>query len=164
MSTNTKSALCVLVPPHEDLQAVRRQHDQAYDRWPPHINLVFPFVDHLDDPRIDDAIRGFGAFEVTLSNKLDFFAQRKQRTVHMVPSVDTERSLAALHARVVASMNLAPPKRPYCGHLTVGQIPKSQHPDVLGPIAPIHFVCQEVAVLTRTDDTPFRIHRTISLQ
>lgn len=28
----------------EQIQGLREKHDPAYKRWPPHINIVFPFV------------------------------------------------------------------------------------------------------------------------
>ena len=40
------TALCV-IPPAELcalIERTRAQHDKAYARWPPHINLLFPFV------------------------------------------------------------------------------------------------------------------------
>jgi 2'-5' RNA ligase len=35
----------VIVPDQQDqIQAIREKYDTAYDRWPPHINVEFPFV------------------------------------------------------------------------------------------------------------------------
>ena len=30
---------------NEQIQAIRQKHDPAYERWMPHINFCFPFVD-----------------------------------------------------------------------------------------------------------------------
>lgn len=41
-----KSAL-VLLPPSsiaKPIEALRRKHDKHFDRWPPHINLIYPFL------------------------------------------------------------------------------------------------------------------------
>ena len=27
------------------IQSIREKHDPAYERWPPHINISFPFVE-----------------------------------------------------------------------------------------------------------------------
>ena len=41
-----RSAICLI--PHRSawpsIQAVRSIHDKAYTRWPPHINLLYPFL------------------------------------------------------------------------------------------------------------------------
>ncbi len=43
-------ALCILPPPalSTSIDAIRRAHDKAFVRWPPHINLAFPFVDDVN--------------------------------------------------------------------------------------------------------------------
>ena len=28
----------------EEVQAIREKHDPAFQRWPPHMNIAFPFV------------------------------------------------------------------------------------------------------------------------
>lgn len=45
-----KSALAIIIPNHEAaefIQAVRKQHDPQFDRWPPHINVLYPFVEDI---------------------------------------------------------------------------------------------------------------------
>jgi 2'-5' RNA ligase superfamily len=49
--TSYETALCV-VPPLSycrEVDKLRELYDKAYGRWPPHINLIYPFVgiDHL---------------------------------------------------------------------------------------------------------------------
>jgi hypothetical protein len=38
------TALVVIPDQIDQIQPIRKQYDTAYDRWPPHINLVFPFA------------------------------------------------------------------------------------------------------------------------
>ena len=41
------TSLCV-IPPKElwdEINKIRKNHDKAFDRWPPHINILFPFVE-----------------------------------------------------------------------------------------------------------------------
>ena len=50
-SVATWTALCLVLhkkdneKPYEAVQYIRKSHDKAYDRWMPHINIFFPFVD-----------------------------------------------------------------------------------------------------------------------
>lgn len=49
-----KSALVVMPPPEAwiAIQRVRMVHDKSYYRWPPHLNVLYPFLP-------DDATGGF---------------------------------------------------------------------------------------------------------
>jgi hypothetical protein len=41
----------IIAPPAsliEPIQKIRKEHDKAYDRWMPHVNLAFPFFDPVD--------------------------------------------------------------------------------------------------------------------
>ncbi len=43
------SALALLPPTElcEQIENVRKAHDKAFERWPPHINLLFPFIPEM---------------------------------------------------------------------------------------------------------------------
>ena len=62
-----RSALCIVPPPTAwgPLQALREALDPAWPRWPPHINLVWPFVPeaafHGLLPRLRAAVAGIGS-------------------------------------------------------------------------------------------------------
>lgn len=47
------TALCVIPPKHfwPLLNDLRSLYDKAYEKWPPHINLVYPFVQTENLPR-----------------------------------------------------------------------------------------------------------------
>lgn len=38
------TALVVIPDQIDQIQPIRKLYDTAYERWPPHINLVFPFA------------------------------------------------------------------------------------------------------------------------
>ncbi len=52
-------AAVVLIPPAEiwePIQAVRRRHDPAVDRWMPHVTLLYPFLSAEELPRAADEL------------------------------------------------------------------------------------------------------------
>ncbi|KAI0386064.1 hypothetical protein F5Y04DRAFT_245391 [Hypomontagnella monticulosa] len=53
-----ETALCVIPPKHlwPVIDNLRRVYDSAYKKWPPHINLVYPFVPIQDLQRASEAI------------------------------------------------------------------------------------------------------------
>lgn len=53
-----KSALCILLPYHlmQPVQKIRCFKDKSYVRWPPHINLLYPFWE--DKGRLAHALHG----------------------------------------------------------------------------------------------------------
>jgi len=46
-TSNTSNSACVIIPPQDlwdRIQEIRGEHDTSFDRWPPHINLLWPFI------------------------------------------------------------------------------------------------------------------------
>lgn len=77
-----------IVPPAEEvecwdkLQSIRyKLQDKGYYRWPPHINLLYPFVESdlfpLVLPQIADAIKDISPFSLTLERFGTFGGKRK---------------------------------------------------------------------------------------
>ncbi|MBN1206467.1 MAG: DUF504 domain-containing protein [Myxococcaceae bacterium] len=67
-------AAVVLIPPEElwgPIQALRAEHDRNYQRWMPHVTLLYPFVpeEHFAEAEelITQALRDLAPFQVTLS-------------------------------------------------------------------------------------------------
>ena len=55
------SALCIIPPPAvwQRLQTARCFRDESYARWPPHINLLYPFA--ADGPDLQAALPSLGS-------------------------------------------------------------------------------------------------------
>jgi hypothetical protein len=73
-----KSAIC-LVPPRrvwQQIQEIRCFKDKSFVRWPPHVNLLYPFYEDQGDTfaraakRCSEALQGFSAFQVQLPTVL----------------------------------------------------------------------------------------------
>ena len=53
--SRTYSTAVVLVPPQDvwpEIQAIRQQYDRHFDRWMPHITLLYPFRSREDWPSL----------------------------------------------------------------------------------------------------------------
>mmetsp|Transcript_26660 Transcript_26660/g.23473 ORF Transcript_26660/g.23473 Transcript_26660/m.23473 type:complete len:198 (+) Transcript_26660:1-594(+) len=96
-STN-ECALC-FIPPQElwpEIQKIRQKYDPAYQRWMPHINIFFPFIDSRYFPQISEYIQNdiikkhdFKAFDIQLSRFDVFDRVRGQLTQQENTRIET---------------------------------------------------------------------------
>ncbi|MFB1484468.1 poly(A) polymerase [Corallococcus sp. RDP092CA] len=166
----------VLIPPEDvwgPIQALRKEHDAKFQRWMPHLTLLYPFVPEEDfetaEAILADALQGVVPFEVTLSS-FEHFEHRANATAWLRPDEQPPGALAALHAKLVAAL-------PECAssahggftpHLSVGQLPRSS--DIPRTLAdwqrgwrPLKFRVGELCLIRRKGDTPFEVIRRIPL-
>lgn len=100
-----------------------RVHDKAYNRWMPHINLVYPFMPDTDNgnafleaaDKIAKAVSYFRPFEIHFTaNSFKYFVHRKSCTLWLKPErsassgtkpkteeCDTEHDVGEMHADVL---------------------------------------------------------------
>src|SRR4051812_45734334 len=64
----------VIMPPEslwQPIQRIRRAHDKSFQRWPPHINLLYPFLPSSEFPSaakvIREKLKDFEPFSLKLS-------------------------------------------------------------------------------------------------
>lgn len=140
-----KSALVLL--PHASITApidsVRRLHDRHFKRWPPHINLLYPFLASLlaspsekaeegtenSSPqlkqsvraRIQKAVQPFQPFVISLiaDSPGVFSHSKRSKTVWLGPSTDSIQRLQ--HALQSEFSECDADQRPFTPHLSVGQ-------------------------------------------
>lgn len=172
MTTNTKSAICI-IPPIEYLshiQDIRSKQDKAYERWMPHINLVFPF---LESDKIDESV---AKLKTVLSDVIPFainfsqfnaFIRKKDANVYLTP--DDSGNITDIYNLISHTLNLPPNERGYHPHLTVGQFKKKDLPStlqkMLNEFEPHQFsyLCDSICIVERTNDTPFVVKHVIKL-
>lgn len=135
-----KSALALLPPASitTPIETVRRVHDKHFARWPPHINLIYPFLaspstmnvegnpssPQLEEDislRIHKAVKQLEPFHVSLSADPPsrFSHSKRSKTVWLGPSTDRVQQLQAALQAEFAECNAD--QRPYTPHLSVGQ-------------------------------------------
>ncbi len=94
------TALCLVIDCKSDeISSVRSKFDKAAKRWPPHINLFFPFVPVADfssvAARLQNILWNFGSFDLLLDNP-SFFSQGKgQVTFNLQPGDDAKLQVGA---------------------------------------------------------------------
>ncbi|RKH04027.1 poly(A) polymerase [Corallococcus carmarthensis] len=168
----------VLIPPEDvwaPIQALRKKHDAKFQRWMPHITLLYPFVPEEDfetaEALLVDALQDLEPFDVTLST-FGHFEHRANATAWLRPDDQPSGALAALHAKLVAAL-------PECAtsahggftpHLSVGQLPLSSDADLVRALAEwqrnwrtLKFRVGELCLIRRKGDTPFEVIRRIPL-
>ena len=135
-----KSALALLPSPNitVPIEAVRRAHDKNFARWPPHINLLYPFLasptevaEHGAEPqphpkqdiheRIEKAVSNIQPFHVSLSVESPgtFHHGPKSKTVWLGPTTQSIQTLQGALQAEFAECNAD--QRPFKPHLSVGQ-------------------------------------------
>lgn len=167
----------ILCPPKsiwDPIQKIRQKHDKAYERWMPHVNLIFPFVPDINFP---DSVGKLAAalkanvtpFEVTFDS-LKYFSHGKSCTLWLNPSpVDKVKHLQQVIVNTF----------PFCDdlsnrsedgftpHLSVGQWPPSQIEAAQKQFTPTtipqlrSFLAESIDVISRVGDTPFEVRYTI---
>ncbi len=169
----THRAALVVIPPRElwaPIQAIRERHDAQYQRWMPHITLLYPFRPRERLREIRRALAPVCAasppFDLTLA-RFDHFRQGPTRFVLWL-APEPAAPLSHLHRALVSAFADCDDTRRHAGgyrpHLTVGQLvsrPKMRR--LLDRFAeqwqPIRFRVDRLAFIARDDrrDTPFRV-------
>ncbi|KAL6077124.1 2'-5' RNA ligase [Balamuthia mandrillaris] len=174
-----KSAVVVMPPKGEwpPIQAIRAKHDKAYVRWPPHINLLYPFIPERDFAQAVEPVRAalsaVQPFKVRFEG-FDFFEHGiTSTTLFCNPKVEPSGALHKLQAALESVF-------PFCNdlstrssdgfhpHLTVGQFRgkrdlEKHKANFVATWKPIEFTVSEVYFISRTDTSPFEVIHTIPL-
>lgn len=109
-----------IVPPRsvwEPIQRVRQVYDPAFERWPPHINLVFPYFapEHWPD---QDRLAGMQPFKIRLG-QTGQFQHRQGCTTYLAPDAQSLESLVLLYHLLTGER----PKDGWTPHLTMAKGP-----------------------------------------
>ncbi|KAI1503083.1 hypothetical protein F5X99DRAFT_376760 [Biscogniauxia marginata] len=125
------TALCI-IPPTElwsSVDRLRSIYDKSYEKWPPHVNLVYPFVRIEDLPRAAESITsqlklwrqeiGDDGLDVQLETA-DAFPHRHENTIFICDN-DAERASKLNELRKAIFKALGQTPTSYRMHMTIGQ-------------------------------------------
>eukprot|EP01089_Gocevia_fonbrunei_P008731 TRINITY_DN2045_c0_g1_i1.p1 TRINITY_DN2045_c0_g1~~TRINITY_DN2045_c0_g1_i1.p1 ORF type:complete len:289 (+),score=57.88 TRINITY_DN2045_c0_g1_i1:80-946(+) len=171
-----KSAVCVIPPESlwEPIQEIRKEKDKVFARWPPHINLLFPFVsdEHFEEAAkvLKDRLKDFNPFNVEFK-EFSAFQQSKSSTVWLKPETDHPDTFQDLQRAVETPFpsctQQSTKPNGFHPHLTVGQWPKNQTSTAINNLnskwEPFSFIVKEVYMISRTEEDPFEIRQVIPL-
>ncbi|CAD7696183.1 unnamed protein product [Ostreobium quekettii] len=178
-----KSAVC-LIPPRwlwDEVQQVRCFNDPAFVRWPPHINLLYPFWEDSGDnfsaaaERIAGALSGLRPFEVVLSD-FQHFQHSRSCTAWVGPGEGRDgvlRLQEALRREFPLCDDLSVDRTrgitSFAPHLSLGRWRsagdvRTAVGALRGTMAPVKFRVEEVAVISRVGfETPFVVRYAVGL-
>lgn len=169
------TALC-LMPPRElwdSIDNIRSSHDKAWPRWPPHINLVYPFV--LPDllPAVVEvlsrsSLTAAGILQIDLQ-QADTFVHRKKNTIYLRPLHGYQTALLADLVNVIRQSLGLQIHEALQPHMTMGQsqhVNSAEHNrliEMAQSIAPITWETSELAILIRDAGGRMRLWGSLGL-
>lgn len=173
-SHHTAVAIVPPEPAWEPIQAIRRRHDRQIHRWPPHINLLYPFRPRADfptaAPALVDVCASIAPFALTLGAFRSFRHGSGRCTLWLAPEPAEElrRLQAILQAAFPDCDDLGRFPSGFTPHLSVGQFPSSRECEhtreqLQAGWPPIAFTVAQVALLARGEDSPFVADQWIPL-
>lgn len=156
------------VPPRElwpAIQRIRAEHDPAFDRWPPHVNVMFGFVPECDFTEaarlVSKAVAEIAPFTARLEG-VGSFVRRGGCTVWLDPAAGGDEPWQALRRALERAFPRCRDRsRAYVPHLTLGV---ASAPEALRPAVPAMWArVGEVVLLSRRGGEPMRPRATVAL-
>eukprot|EP01126_Amoeba_proteus_P004644 TRINITY_DN1153_c0_g1_i17.p1 TRINITY_DN1153_c0_g1~~TRINITY_DN1153_c0_g1_i17.p1 ORF type:complete len:162 (-),score=17.07 TRINITY_DN1153_c0_g1_i17:282-767(-) len=138
----------VLSPPSSTwgpIQALRKQYDKAFERWMPHINLIFPFVPPEEFTRasqvLSTALMNVTPFQITW-DRFQSFDHGNKSVIWLHPSAtETVRNIeySIVRAIPLCDDQTTKSENGFTPHLTVGQWSSKVYLDTLTRLAALPF-------------------------
>ncbi|HEY3448770.1 MAG TPA: poly(A) polymerase [Myxococcales bacterium] len=169
------SALVLLPPPEAwpAIQDIRRVHDRHFERWMPHVNLLYGFVAEAQLPeaaeRVARIVRGIEPFEVSLKD-FGTFDHRTRSTLWLRPDTRPKGALVDLQAALQQAFPRCDEQSKvgerFTPHLSLGQFPDS--PTAVAAsrsfhFEPLRFQARELCLISRRGDEPFEVGYRVPL-
>jgi poly(A) polymerase len=168
-----RSAL-VLLPPASawgPLQRLRARFDPRFERWPPHLTLLFGFVEpeRLEDqlPRLQRLLQPLAERTVRLDEVLTF-EHEDTTTVALGPDAAARRWLTELQAQLVEAWPWCTEQNrgangAFMPHLTLGRVRRDEVDGLrhAAKALSVEWTASEIGVLERPDDR-FELHAAVS--
>jgi uncharacterized protein (UPF0248 family)/endonuclease/exonuclease/phosphatase family metal-dependent hydrolase/2'-5' RNA ligase len=131
-TTSYDTALCIIPPSEQcrDIDSLRSHYDKGYGKWPPHINILYPFVSPESLQRAKEQIQSqlsdsLPAIDGRLHVQLDqagFFSHRANSTIILRENDDDSSSLLrSLRSATLKALGHNSISDAYNPHLTIGQ-------------------------------------------
>lgn len=165
MPSKTHTTAVVLIPPEDvqpPIQSIRRLHDRNFERWMPHITLLYPFTQQSNfdstKPILAEVAQEVSPFTVRLAS-FDAFKHRKNCTLFLIPEPKNE--IVALHDSLLQSLPDYDDTARYSGgfnpHLSVGQFQhnmiNNEKQRMQSEWNPVEFTVDSFSLIFRSEKT-----------
>lgn len=170
-----KSAI-VIIPDEntvEKIQTIRQQFDKKYNRWMPHLTLVYGFLPdrYFDEvaQELSDLLKAIPLFELSLK-RYQFFSQKSETTAWLEPVEISSKGVlqqlqVLLQEAFVMKNTKNETKQSFTPHLSIGQFRSSvQALSLLPSWKETNFKVQKIALISRQNKEAFKIRYTIELE
>ncbi|ELT99150.1 hypothetical protein CAPTEDRAFT_183161 [Capitella teleta] len=175
----------VIIPPKEfwePIQMIRKKHDKAYERWMPHVNLLYPFIADANDGQffseaaqdLKSALKDIQPFKVCFTkDSFKVFKRKKFCTLWLKPIVVAHPQVLGLQESMVKTF-------PQCNdvnkigdhgftpHLSLGQLKPKGYRECVDEFSKdwtdMEFTVDHVTLISRADfDDPFHVRHEVPL-
>ena len=166
----------VIIPPDDILpaiQTIRRCCDRQFDRWMPHINLLYGFLPEVYFPEaaaaIAQTLTKLAPFTITLS-QFETFTHSSSCTAWLNPipqPADALHQLQTILQEIFPQCNEQSSKSVtgFTPHLTIGQFATALAAQTqLSQWHSVKFQVDSIALISRRDNEPFQIRYRIPLK
>ncbi len=168
MPSKTHSTAVVIIPPEEvqpPIQSIRRIHDRNFERWMPHITLLYPFTSQSNfdsiKPILAEVTQQMTPLVVKLAS-FDAFRHSKTSTLFLIPEPKYE--IVALHETLLQSLPEYDDTSRYHGgfnpHLSVGQFQHNLLSNAKQRLQenwkPVEFLLDSFSLIYRSEKTEDR--------
>ncbi|MBX7220075.1 MAG: RNA repair domain-containing protein [Blastocatellia bacterium] len=167
------SALVIEIPAElaGEIQVLRQRHDARFERWMPHLTLLYPFLPEAEldeaEPALEYLLAGMPPFTLRLEG-IGCFSQAKSNTVWLRPIATPVSALQELHEWLKTLFSNCGDKHragAFTPHVTVGQTTDLNTIPVNFPTPqPIEFQVTSISLITREGNTPFRTRKRFPLR
>ncbi|KAF2490854.1 hypothetical protein BU16DRAFT_565790 [Lophium mytilinum] len=158
------TAVAIIPPPHlhSSINDIRSVHDKSHNTWPPHVNILYPFV-HPE--KLSDAVQllrsSLEISDVCLNIAIadaGLFRHRKNATVWLKPAQHSEDALRLLRKKLTGALGCEEREGTHTGeytpHLSVGQSALNDAviaklTQKAAKLAGLEWQCQSLVVLKR---------------
>lgn len=154
------TALCIIPPAHltQDINRLRALYDKAYEKWPPHINLIYPFVNPEALPHVVEIMRSTLVKNKTepfqfAVDKAGFFTHKRHRTIYTTSSGKGCEEVETIRKNVLSALGQADTH--FQPHLTIGQSEANDESDLeyliskVNLLPPVEWEVSDIVILVR---------------
>lgn len=164
-------AMAILLPSRyvAHVNQIRSLYDKAYEKWVPHINLLYPFVDETElekvIPKLTTVFGMIQPFELKLDS-VEYFDQGPSLSYHLTTSEISYQLMSLTNILHQLLPNVKKTHAEFKPHLTIGQFSKEYDMTNIKKYFkdPIIFTVDQIHIITRSKTTSFKTHTVFDLK